>query len=46
VLAGVVITLIGAVWLRIMAAREGGLRVWHIGFNGLLYVTYLAIVLL
>jgi cation:H+ antiporter len=46
VLAGVLITLIGAVWLRIVAAREGGLRVWHIGFNGLLYVSYLAIVLL
>ena len=46
VLAGVVITLIGAIWLRVMATREGGLRVWHIGFNGLLYITYLAIVLL
>jgi len=46
VLAGVLITLIAAIWLRIMAVREGGLRVWHIGLNGLLYVTYLAIVLL
>ena len=46
VLAGVMITMIAAIWLRVMATREGGLRVWHIGFNGLLYVTYLAIVLL
>ena len=46
VLAGVLITLVAAIWLRVMAARDGGLRVWHIGINGLLYVTYLAIVLL
>lgn len=46
VLAGVIITLVAAVWLRLMATREGGLRVWHIGINGVLYVTYLAIVLL
>lgn len=46
VLACVVITLIAAIWLRIMAVRGDGLRVWHIGFNGVLYVTYLAIVLL
>jgi cation:H+ antiporter len=42
----VLITLVAAIWLRVMAARDGGLRVWHIGINGLLYVTYLAIVLL
>lgn len=46
VLAGVIVTLIAAIWLRIVAEREGGIRVWHLGFNGLLYVTYLAIVLL
>ncbi len=46
VLAGVIITLMAAVWLRVVATREGGIRVWHLGFNGLLYVTYLAIVLL
>ena len=46
VLAGVLVTLVAAIWLRVMAARDGGLRVWHIGINGLLYVTYLAIVLL
>ena len=46
VLAGVLITLIAAIWLRVMAVRGDGLRIWHIGFNGALYVTYLAIVLL
>jgi cation:H+ antiporter len=46
VLAGVLITLVAAIWLRVMAGRDGGLRVWHISINGLLYVTYLAIVLL
>lgn len=46
VLAGVIITMLAAIWLRFIAVREGGLRVWHIGLNGLLYVTYLAIVLL
>jgi cation:H+ antiporter len=46
VLAGVIITLLAAIWLRVMATRAGGIRVWHLGLNGLLYVTYLAIVLL
>jgi cation:H+ antiporter len=45
VLAGVVITLVAAAWLRYMLSR-GQLRVWMLGFNGLLYVTYLAIVLI
>jgi cation:H+ antiporter len=44
VLAGVVITLIAAGWLRFMLAR-GQLRVWHLAINGGLYVTYLAIAL-
>lgn len=44
VFAGVVITLAAAVWLRVMAAR-GTLRLWHLLLNGLLYVTYLTIVL-
>jgi cation:H+ antiporter len=44
VLAGVIITLLAAVWLRIMAER-GQLRVWHLAVNGSLYVTYLAIAL-
>lgn len=40
VFAGVVITLIAAVWLRYFAGR---IKVWHLLFNGLLYGTYLAI---
>lgn len=44
VLAGVVITLVAAVWLRLMAAR-GQLKVWHLWVNGGLYVTYLLIAL-
>lgn len=44
VVAGVVITLLAAIWLRVMVAR-GQLRVWHLWINGLLYVTYLAIAL-
>ncbi len=44
VLAGVVITLIAATWLRIMLHR-GQLRVWMLAVNGVLYVTYLAIAL-
>jgi cation:H+ antiporter len=45
VLAGVIITLIAATWLRVMLAR-GQLRVWMLGVNGALYVTYLTIALL
>jgi cation:H+ antiporter len=44
VLAGIVITLVAALWLRLMVAR-GQLRVWQLGVNGALYVTYLAIAL-
>jgi len=44
VLAGVVITLMAATWLRVMLAR-GQLRVWMLGVNGVLYVTYLVIAL-
>jgi cation:H+ antiporter len=44
VLAGVVITLIAASWLRFMLMR-GQLRVWHLAINGGLYVTYLSIAL-
>lgn len=44
VLAGVIVTLMAAIWLRIMHAR-GQLRVWHLGINGVLYVLYLIIVL-
>ena len=44
VLAGIIITLVAALWLRIMLSR-GPLRIWHLAVNGLLYVTYLAIAL-
>jgi cation:H+ antiporter len=44
VLAGVVVTLVAAGWLRYMLSR-GQLRVWMLGVNGALYATYLAIAL-
>jgi cation:H+ antiporter len=44
VLAGVIITLVAAAWLRWMAGR-GHLKVWHVWVNGSLYLTYLAIAL-
>ena len=44
VLAGVVITFLAALWLRLMAAR-GQLRVWHLGLNGAFYLTYLILAL-
>ena len=44
VLAGVVITLLGAGWLRWSLSR-GHLKVWHVWVNGVLYVTYLTIAL-
>jgi cation:H+ antiporter len=44
VVAGVIITMLAAAWLRVMIAR-GQLRVWHLWVNGLLYLTYLAIAL-
>jgi len=44
VLAGVIITLIAAAWLRYMLTR-GQLRVWMLAVNGSLYATYLAIAL-
>ncbi|MCX7628461.1 MAG: sodium:calcium antiporter [Methylophilaceae bacterium] len=44
VLAGVVVTLLAALWLRWMAQR-GHLKVWHLGLNGGLYLSYLTIAL-
>ena len=44
VVAGVIITLLAAIWLRLMIAR-GQLRVWHLWINGGLYITYLVIAL-
>lgn len=44
VVAGLVITLVAAIWLRLLV-EKGQLRVWHIAFNGILYVGYLVYVL-
>jgi cation:H+ antiporter len=44
VLAGVAITLIAAVWLRILISR-GQLKIWHVWVNGAMYLAYLVIVL-
>ena len=44
VVTGFVITLIAAIWLRVMA-EKGQLRVWHIMLNGGLYISYLVLVL-
>jgi len=45
VLAGVVVTLLAALWLRVLLTR-GQLRVWHLAVNGGLYFTYLLIVII
>ena len=42
VLAGIVVTLLATLWLRLMLSR-GQLQVWHLGVNGLLYLTFLLI---
>ncbi len=44
VLAGVIITLLAAIWLR-WAVSRGQLKVWHVWVNGAMYVTYLVIAL-
>lgn len=44
VVVGFVVTLIAALWLRIMAQR-GQLQVWHILVNGVLYAAYLVMML-
>ncbi len=44
VLAGIVITLVAAAWLRLMA-RAGGIPLWALLVNGGLYASYLAITL-
>jgi cation:H+ antiporter len=45
VLSGLVITLVAAIWLRVLVAR-GGIKIWHLWVNGLMYLVYLGIVLL
>lgn len=44
VLAGIVITLLAASWLRYISSRAQ-LEVWHLALNGALYATYLGIAL-
>lgn len=44
VFAGVVMTLLGVLWLRWMISR-GQLRVWHVWINGLMYIVYLTLAL-
>jgi cation:H+ antiporter len=44
VLAGVIVTLLAALWLR-WAVSRGQLKVWHVWVNGAMYVTYLFIAL-
>jgi cation:H+ antiporter len=44
VLAGIIITFLAALWVRLMVSR-GQLKVWHLAVNGAMYITYLAIVL-
>ncbi|HEY0906692.1 MAG TPA: sodium:calcium antiporter [Methylophilus sp.] len=41
---GIVLTLLAAIWLRYRVAK-GGLLVWHLLVNGLIYLGYLALVL-
>lgn len=44
VLAGIIVTLLAAVWLRWLVKR-GAIKVWHLWINGAMYVTYLVIAL-
>lgn len=44
VLTGVVITLVAAAWMR-ASSRPGGLPIWALLMNGVLYATYLVITL-
>jgi len=44
VLAGVLITILAIVWLRVLISR-GQLKIWHVWVNGLMYIAYLFIAL-
>jgi cation:H+ antiporter len=44
VLTGVIVTLLAAVWTRANSGKDG-VRIWALAFNGLLYLSYLAITL-
>lgn len=44
ILSGIIITLIAALWMRLLLLR-GRLHVWHVTVNGFLYAGYLGIAL-
>ena len=44
VVLGIAITLLASIWLRYLVAK-GGIRVWHLLVNGLMYLAYLVLVL-
>jgi cation:H+ antiporter len=44
VLGGVVITYVAGLWMYLLA-RQGAIKVWHLMVNGLLYITYLVLML-
>lgn len=44
VVLGIVMTLVAAIWLRYLMAK-GGIKVWHLLVNGLMYISYLILVL-
>ncbi len=44
VVLGIAMTLLAALWLRYLAGK-GGILVWHLFLNGLMYLSYLALVL-
>lgn len=45
VVIGVVITYVSALWLFWQSRREGGLRVWHLLVNGVIYTGYIVTML-
>ncbi|MES2182515.1 MAG: sodium:calcium antiporter [Pseudomonadota bacterium] len=44
VVLGIVMTLVAAIWLRYLMTK-GGIKVWHLLVNGLMYISYLILVL-
>ena len=44
VVLGIGMTLLAALWMRYLVGR-GGILVWHLLINGLMYISYLALVL-
>jgi cation:H+ antiporter len=44
VLLGIAMTLLAAIWLRYLVAK-GGIKVWHLLVNGVMYISYLVLVL-